>query len=77
MPDAGGLELLADALRGRDPDCVLQTGHVRGKASIDIEPGTINDVLAALRGDGFDFLASVHGLDYYQIGRASCRESRL
>lgn len=65
MPDAGGLELLAGELRERDADCVLQTGHFRGKASIDVAPGAINDVLAALRDNGFDFLASVHGLDYY------------
>ena len=65
MPDAGGLELLADDLRGTDADCVLATGIFRDKASIDIAPGAIARVLESLRAQGFDFLVSVHGLDYY------------
>ena len=65
MPDAGGLELLADDLRARDADCVLATGHFRDKAHIDVDPSAIVDVLEALRAQGFDFLVSVHGLDYY------------
>ncbi len=65
MPDAGGLELLADELRGTDADCVLATGIFRGKASIDIAPGSVVEVLEALRAQGYDFLVSVHGLDYY------------
>jgi NADH-quinone oxidoreductase subunit C len=65
MPDADGLQLLADELRGADADRVLATGIFRDKASIDIAPGTIVEVLEALRAKGFDFLVSVHGLDYY------------
>ena len=65
MPDAEGLELLADELRAAGADRVLDTGIFRGKASIDIAPGAIADVLEELRAKGFDFLVSVHGLDYY------------
>ena len=65
MPDATGLELLANELRDRHPDAVLDTVHFRGKGAIDVAPGSIREVLAALREKGFSFLASVHGLDYY------------
>ena len=65
MPDAQGLEELAAALRAEQPDGVLATSVFRGKAAIDIEPGAISGALSCLRGRGFDFLVSVHGLDYY------------
>ena len=65
MPDATGLELLAQELRDGDPDCVLGTLHFRGKGTIIVEPGSIRAVLEQLRGKGFTFLASVHGVDYY------------
>ena len=65
MPDAGGLELLAGELRKVDADCVLATGEFRGKAFVDVAPAAIGGVLEALRAQGFDFLASVHGLDYH------------
>ncbi len=68
MPDATGLELLAQELRdarvGGD-DAVLWTRHFRGKAEIAVAPPAIGDVLEFLRGRGFGFLASLHGLDYY------------
>ena len=65
MPDATGLELLAGELRDADPDCVLDTLYFRDKARIAIAPDRARDVLQFLRGKGFTFLASVHGLDYY------------
>ena len=65
MPDATGLELLARALRERDPESVLDAEHFRGKGSLTVEPGSIAETLEALRGEGFRFLASVHGVDYY------------
>ena len=65
MPDASGLELLAQELRERDSACVLDTLHFRGKGAIEIVPATIGAVLEQLRERGFDFLVSVHGLDYY------------
>jgi NADH-quinone oxidoreductase subunit C len=65
VPDATGLELLAGELRDADPDCVLDTLYFRDKARIAIAPDRARDVLQFLRGKGFTFLASVHGLDYY------------
>lgn len=65
MPDATGLELLAGELRDADPEAVLDTLYFRDKARIAIAPSRVRDVLRFLRGKGFTFLASVHGLDYY------------
>jgi NADH-quinone oxidoreductase subunit C len=65
VPDATGLELLARELRDTDPDSVSDTEFFREKAALHIPPKAIRPVLAFLRGKGFGFLASVHGLDYY------------
>ncbi len=69
MPDATGLELLAqelrDAVTADDGDPILDAVHFRGKGTIIVEPGAIGGVLEVLRARGFSFLASVHGVDYY------------
>jgi NADH-quinone oxidoreductase subunit C len=67
VPDATGLELLARELRENDPDCVSDTEFFREKAALHIAPGAIRPVLEFLRGKGFRFLVSVHGLDYYPV----------
>ena len=65
MPDATGLELLAQELRERESDSVRDTEFFRSKAALHVEPGAIRAALQFLREKGFTFLASVHGLDYY------------
>ncbi len=73
MPDATGLELIAQELReahGGGPRAasgspVLGTEFFRGRATLEIEPEHVRGVLGALRERGFDFLASVHGVDYH------------
>jgi NADH-quinone oxidoreductase subunit C len=66
VPDATGLELIAQDLRGAHGDeVVVGTLFFRHKAAVDVAPGRIVEVLAFLRERGFGFLASVHGLDYY------------
>ena len=65
MPDATGLELLAQELRESTPEAVRDTEHFRGKAALHVEPAAIRATLQFLRDKGFTFLASVHGLDYY------------
>ena len=66
MPDATGLELIAQDLRGSHGDgAVVGTLFFRNKAAVDVAPDQITNVLAFLRERGFGFLASVHGLDYY------------
>jgi NADH-quinone oxidoreductase subunit C len=66
VPDATGLELLAQDLREAHGDeHVLATQHFRGKAAVDVSPARVRETLGFLRERGFGFLASVHGLDYY------------
>ncbi len=65
MPDQSGLEALAQELRDADAECVLGTTHVNGRAEIQIDPGKNVTVLEHLRGRGYSFLASLHGVDYY------------
>jgi NADH-quinone oxidoreductase subunit C len=61
------LELLAQELRERDADSVRDTEFFRGKAALHVEPAAVRATLQFLREKGFDFLASVHGLDYYPV----------
>jgi NADH-quinone oxidoreductase subunit C len=65
VPDATGLELLAQELLERESESVLDTEFFRGKGTLVVAPGAIRPALAFLRGKGFTFLASVHGVDYY------------
>jgi len=65
VPDATGLELLAQDLREAHPDAVADTVFFRDKGTLVVEPARIGDVLQFLKGRGFTFLASVHGVDYY------------
>ncbi len=65
MPDAVGLELVAQELGEAQRGAVLQTVYFRGKGTIVVEPATIGATLEHMRAKGFDFLASVHGVDYY------------
>ena len=65
MPDATGLELIAHELRERDADGVLGTVFFRNKGTILVSPRFVPEALEHLRGQGFTFLASVHGVDYF------------
>jgi len=67
VPDATGLELLAEELREQqgDPNVVLDTVFFREQATLEIDPRRIRAVLAHLRERGYALLASVHGVDYY------------
>jgi NADH-quinone oxidoreductase subunit C len=65
VPDAPGLELLAQDLRESHTDAVLATEFFRNKGAIQVAPQSIADVLETLRAKGFTRLMSVHGVDYY------------
>ena len=67
MPDATGLELIAQELRERDAESILDTSYRHEQATLLVAPHAVVDVLEQLRGKGFTFLASVHGLDYYPV----------
>ena len=72
MPDASGLELIAQELRAAEsdgvegsPSPVLETVFFRGRATLVIEPERVRTVLSLLRDRGYGFMASIHGVDYY------------
>jgi NADH-quinone oxidoreductase subunit C len=65
VPDASGLEAIAQELRDADPACVLGTTHANGRAEIQIDPAKNVAVIEQLRARGYNFLASLHGVDYY------------
>src|ERR1700682_4331643 len=61
MPDATGLEPLAGQLGA----ATRETVYFRERATLVVDPEQIRKVLWTLRGEGYAFLASVHGVDYY------------
>jgi NADH-quinone oxidoreductase subunit C len=65
VPDATGLELIAQELRDADPDSVIGTAFHRDRAELQIAPANNVEVLTRLHAKGFNFLASLHGVDYY------------
>ncbi|MFZ0041642.1 MAG: NADH-quinone oxidoreductase subunit C [Solirubrobacteraceae bacterium] len=65
MPDATGLELTAHELRDANAEAVVSTDFYRGRATVEVAPQHIIEVLTVLKGKGYAFLASLHGVDYY------------
>jgi len=65
VPDATGLELIANDLRDRDADAVLGTVFFRDKATLLVAGEFVPRVLEDLRKRGYGFLSSVHGVDYF------------
>ena len=69
MIDATGLELIARSVRSAvGEETVRATVHAHDQATLDVAPGEAHDVLRYLRDDAdepFDFLASLHGCDYF------------
>jgi NADH-quinone oxidoreductase subunit C len=73
VPDATGLELLAQELRAAEgagvgaasATPVLETVFFRGRGTLVIEPAHIGSVLELLRERGYAFLSSLHGVDHY------------
>jgi NADH-quinone oxidoreductase subunit C len=67
MPDAPGLELIAQDINETAAGSVLGTYHEHGQACLIVDPERVLDVLAWLRdtpGQEYRFLASLHGVDY-------------
>jgi NADH-quinone oxidoreductase subunit C len=69
LPDATGLELIAADVRGQfGDDAVVETDYSRERATLQVAPGAVHDVLAYLKtdaGETFPHLMSVHGCDYF------------
>ena len=67
MPDATGLELIAQRVREDvAEEAVTGTTFFRGEATLQVAPDSVRDVLAHLReaAEPFERLTSVHGCDY-------------
>jgi NADH-quinone oxidoreductase subunit C len=67
VPDAPGLELILAAINAEHPGAVLDTSFDRDQPALIVHPDYIREVLTWLRdsdGQGYTFLASVHGADY-------------
>jgi NADH-quinone oxidoreductase subunit C len=68
LPDATGLELIAQRVRERHgDDAVRGTVYYRERATLEVAPRAVHDVIAGLKHEDeepFDFLVSVHGCDY-------------
>ena len=68
MPDATGLELIAQRVRDSvSDDAVTGTHFLRRQATLEVAPASVHDVLAYLRDEDeetFPVLSSLHGCDY-------------
>jgi NADH-quinone oxidoreductase subunit C len=67
MPDAPGLELIAQEINGAHEGTVIETSHEHGSATLIVEPRRVLDALGWLRdtlGQEYRFLASLHAADY-------------
>jgi NADH-quinone oxidoreductase subunit C len=68
VPDATGLELIAQELAASSPEGegpVLQTLHFRGRGTLIVRRESIRAVLQQLREKGYGFMSSLHGVDHY------------
>jgi len=68
LPDATGLELIAQRVRDRLGDrAVVGTNHYREQATLEVAPAAVRDVVGFLKDEDeepFEDLMSVHGCDY-------------
>jgi NADH-quinone oxidoreductase subunit C len=65
VPDATGLELTAHELRDANAESILDTNFQHGRATLLVASIHVPQVLSELKGKGYTFLASLHGVDYY------------
>ena len=68
MPDATGLELIAQRVRSRvDEHSVVGTSYYRGQATLEVAPSRVADVIRYLKEEDeepWELLMSLHGCDY-------------
>jgi NADH-quinone oxidoreductase subunit C len=68
LPDSVGLELIAQRVRASVGDeAVTGTIYYRGRATLDVAPQSVRDVIAYLRDEDeepWERLMSLHGVDY-------------
>ena len=68
MPDATGLELVAQRVRDKlGDDTVVGTAYHRELATLEVAPGAVREVIGYLKAedeDPYPLLMSLHGCDY-------------
>ena len=68
MPDATGLELIAQSVRERlGQESVVGTHYYRESATLEVAPASVRDVLTYLKEEAdepYETLMSLHGCDY-------------
>jgi NADH-quinone oxidoreductase subunit C len=67
MPDAPGLELIAQEIEKGHEGTVIETSVEHGRATLIVSPDGVLDALTWLRdtpGQGYRFLSSLHAADY-------------
>ena len=67
MPDAPGLELIAQGIEEGRQGTVIETSHEHGRATLIVKPEGILHALRWLREtpeQGYRFLSSLHAADY-------------
>ncbi len=67
MPDAPGLELIAQEINERHDGAVVGTSFEHEQPALLIDPDRVREVIAHLKdapGHEYRFLASLHGADY-------------
>jgi NADH-quinone oxidoreductase subunit C len=65
VPDATGLELVAQQLSDDLPEAIIGTEFHRGRAVLLAAPDHLHAVIERLHARGYSFLASLHGVDYW------------
>lgn len=65
MLDVEELERLAGVVAAGDAAVVVGTTLTARRAELQVVPASIVDALERLRGEGYNMLMSVHGVDYY------------
>jgi NADH-quinone oxidoreductase subunit C len=67
LPDAPGLELIAQQINDAQPGTVTETAFDHGRATLVVAPENVTHALRWLRdtdGQGYRFLSSLHAADY-------------
>jgi NADH-quinone oxidoreductase subunit C len=76
VPDATGLELVAAEVREAvGDDAVAGTAFYRGQSTLEVTPPSVHDVIEFLMTrskEPYDFIATIHGCDYFPYEPRLC-----
>jgi NADH-quinone oxidoreductase subunit C len=81
VPDATGLELVAAEVRDAlGEETVVSTSYWREQATLEVRPPAVHDVIDHLMNkasEPYDFVASIHGCDYFPEEPRLCVQYQL